>query len=489
MQRNSGISPRQSHSAWLFLRGISLVYGTAFLSLSVQARGLWGTEGIQPIAQFLSFAHSQMGPWAWLHLPGIFWANASDLMLVVAASAGVVAALLAFAGILVGPLLSICLILYLSFVTAGQDFMSFQWDSLLVETGFLALFVSPWRKTRSFALAQEPHPWVAWAMFFLLFKLMFLSGVVKLLSGDPAWRDLTSLTYHYWTQPIPNPLAPFLHALPAWLHKASTAIVLVIEIVVPFFIFVPRLRAVAALSFIGLSLLILASGNYAFFNWLTLILTLWLVPESYWQKMRSRLSKFPDLAFQSTNHSRWVTVAMIPILTLSIFWSVHWALPQAVYDFFRPATKWAQAFRISNSYGLFATMTKTRNEIVIEGSLDGEQWKEYEFRFKSGSLERRPPFVAPHQPRLDWQMWFAALAPYQYSPWLGNLMARLLDGSPSALSLLAENPFPDEPPAFIRLKVYKYEFASPATIATTGHWWHRQLLGDFSPTYRRELKK
>lgn len=210
-------------SGWIFARALAAIYLIAFLSLAGQARGLWGEQGISPANSYLKAVDQQVGREGLWRLPSVFWLSAGDGALVGAALLGAVAAAAAFAGIAQGWMFFLCWILYLSFVSVGQEFLSFQWDILLIETGFLALFAVPWLTVFGWSVAPEAPHLVRWAFYLLLFKLMFLSGVVKLASGDPSWRDLSAMTYHFWTQPLPNPLSPFMHALPAWCLKLATA--------------------------------------------------------------------------------------------------------------------------------------------------------------------------------------------------------------------------------------------------------------------------
>lgn len=477
------MGPTYAYSSWLFTRAISLVYLIAFLSLMVQAKGLWGSRGVLPIAQYMKAVEQSVDNSRYWKAPGIFWLSSSNDMIVGVTITGAVAATLALIGFAQGWSLLLCFAMYLSLCSFGQDFMSFQWDALLLELGFLVLFLVPWNFDFSLARAVEPH-WVVRGMFYVvLFKLMFLSGFVKLWSGDESWRDLSALSFHYWTQPLPNPLSPFMHALPSWLHQASTAITFVIELIVPFFIFWPRARVWVAAAFAGLSLLILLTGNFAFFNWLTLALCLWLVPDRFWEVALSRMPFELTPVTASMFPHPITSVVMGALFLLSVFWCVRFWLPDFVIETVSPVINYAQSFHISNPYGLFAVMTKSRPEIVIEGSIDGKEWKEYAFKFKPGPLDRMPPIIAPYQPRLDWQMWFAALSPIDSSPWIKNLMFQLLQNSPDVTGLLETNPFEVLGPKFIRAKLYSYEFTTPEEITESGTWWKRTPMGDYSPVF------
>lgn len=459
-------------SAWFFTRALALVYLIAFVSLATQARGLWGRAGVLPIEAYLDEVRAQTPPARYVQMPSVFWLGASDAVLVGATLLGAAAAVAAFVGVAPGWTLLVCYALYLSFATTGQEFLSFQWDTLLLEVGFLALFAVPWNVGWQPWLAVEPHALVRFGFYLVLFKLMFLSGVVKLMSGDPAWRDLSALSYHYWTQPLPNPLSPFFHALPGWFHRVSTAGTFVIELGLPFLIFWPRARVIAFVGFTALSLFIFVSGNYTFFNLLTIALAVWLVPDSWW-------SRLPLALEEGAAPLNPVAALVVGVLIVSsVFWCVRFVLPDAVTRVLMPILRYGQAFHVTSPYGLFATMTKTRPEIVIEGSRDGETWTEYEFRYKPGRVDRAPPVIAPLQPRLDWQMWFAALGSYRDNPWLMNLLARLFEGTPEVQGFFVENPFPNEPPRFLRARLYEYEFGDDS-------WWNRRLVGEYTPTYRR----
>lgn len=474
-------------ASWIFLRGISIVYLIAFATLLNQALGLWGSQGILPASQFLSAVQSALGAKGYWYVPTVFWFKSSDAALLAVLWLGILASLLALLGVAQGWMLAACFVFYLSYVAVGEDFLSFQWDALLLEVGFLALFMAPWNFRIAPFEAFEPHWLVRWTLWMVLFKLMFSSGLVKLLSGDPTWRNFTALTYHYWTQPIPNALAPFIHALPEWVHRVSTAIMFVIELGLPFLIFIPRLRLVAAAGFAFLMVLILITGNYAFFNWLTLVMIVLLLPDAYWAKLLDYLPwKLEVIAVASPQWMIWPLAAvMSTLMLLSVFWCVRWWLPDFVHNVFSPVVRVTATLRLSSSYGLFANMTKSRPEIVIEGSDDGEQWREYEFSYKAGNINARPPLIAPYQPRLDWQMWFAALGSFQDTRWLRNLMVRLMENSSDVTGLLQRNPFPNHPPKYLRAQLYMYEFTRPGQILKNGVWWERKHLTQFSPTLER----
>lgn len=480
-QQNLDVEQTFAYPTWLFTRALCLIYLVAFLSLMTEGKGLWGANGVLPIRDYMKAMDQTEDPARHWKAPAIFWLSTSDDMIKGVAITGAVAAIAAFVGFAQGWCLLLCFGMYLSLASFGQQFMAFQWDSLLLEVGFLILFVVPWNLEFTMLRAVEPH-WVIRGMFgVVLFKLMFLSGVSKLASGDESWRDLTALTYHFWTQPLPNPLSLFFHSLPEFVHRINAVIMFGIELIVPFFIFWPRARAWAGLAFILLSASILLTGNFAFFNWLTIALCFWIIPDSFWEKP-FRLMPFKlELVTAPMFPHPFFTVTMGCLALLSLVWCVRFMIPDFLFETMRPVLQYAQAFRISSPYGLFATMTKQRHEIVLEGSLDGSSWKEYEFKFKPGNVYRMPPVLAPFHARLDWQMWFAALGTLNDSPWLQTFMKRLLENRAEVTELLETNPFPDTPPKFLRAKLYNYEFTSPEEALNNDIWWKRTPIGDYSP--------
>jgi|AGTN01.1.fsa_nt_gi Protein of unknown function (DUF1222). len=502
---------------WLFLRLVALSYLSGFLSLSVQMHGLYGADGILPIALLLRGAGSQPLVQNMLNAPTIFWLDTSDASISAVPLIGAITSTLACLGIFTGPNLLVSWFLYLSVITVGQDFMSFQWDILLNETGFLALFLCSWRpfcrvwnkqaqrwKLPAWTVDRDsPSLFVLWLYRFLLFKLMFGSGLVKLKSEDPTWWDLTAMTYHYETQPLPTPLGYFAHHLPHWLLMCSTVGVFFIELVVPFAVFAPRkIRIFAAGFLIILQVLILLTGNYCFFNWLTIALCLLLIDdralkhagEKFLPKqLSSRLNSCMEYAFDfgkellprtAGNTIRWRQFLVIPVLCSVLLLSTGSLCGQLVGDFPSPLEElvWlVHPWRLAGSYGLFAVMTTSRPEIVVEGSLDGVEWKEYVFKYKPGPLNRPPPVVAPHQPRLDWQMWFAALSEGPHDQWFFRLAQKLLEGSTSVSELLEYNPFEGTPPKYIRAQLYDYHFTSIGQLFQSGQWWTRKFKRDFLP--------
>ena len=485
-----------------FLRVLGAIYLIAFVSLWVQVDGLIGSNGISPVNQFFSAARGQVGTDAYGLLPTLCWFNSSDAFLHFLCGSGALCSLLLIFGIAPALLLVGLFVLYLSLIIAGQDFFSFQWDVLLLETGFLSIFFAPWQLWPGGLLLwprsrRLPTPRVSRVGLFLLklllFKLMLMSGVVKLTSGDDSWWNLTALDYHYWSQPLPTVFGWWADKSPEWFKHFSVAFCLVVEIIVPFFIWAPRrLRLIAAGLLIFLQLAIAITGNYCFFNLLTIALCLLLIDDAVvcpdCRAVRNQSVGAPG--GRAIPQRLCVYVGMFVItLTLAVN---AWLIFSAFKPLSRPPLALAslynrlEAFHIVNGYGLFRVMTKDRGEIILEGSSEGIDWLPYEFKWKPGDLKRAPGWCAPHQPRLDWQMWFAALGTPRENPWLIALIYRLLQGSHQVNDLLANNPFPDKPPRYIRATFYRYRFTTVDEFRHTGAWWKRQELREYLPTLSLE---
>lgn len=439
-------------SRQLFLRLLGVVYFIAFFSLATQIIGLVGENGILPAVAV--------------------WPSASDSVLLILSWGGAALSILAILDIWTAPILTALWLFYLLLFYLGQAFLSFQWDILLLEVGFLAVF-----------LAVNYSILTLWAYRLLLFKFIFSSGMVKLLSGDSAWRDLTALNYHYWSQPLPTLLAWYTHQLPEWFQKFSVGAMFFIQLVVPFFIFAPRrLRLLAGSLIIFLEILIGLTGNYNFFGLLTISMCLLFFDDQFVANLwKATFHNIQKATFQKICGSWQVLCHSIValLITFNIIRLTELATSKYWLNLSLP---------IVNHYGLFAVMTKTRPEIIIEGSNDGINWQEYEFKYKAGDVGKILPWVQPHQPRLDWQMWFAALLAERslaagggpvYDQWFINFVEKLLQGSPEVLTLLEKNSFPEKPPKYIRALLYDYKFSKE-------NWWERKLIGLYLPAISLE---
>ncbi len=461
---------------YVFLRLFGLIYLSAFVSFGIQAQGLIGSDGILPLAEMVHAIAGGVGPERFYLMPMVFWCNASDAAIQAVCWTGAGLSLLLVFNLL--PRLSLLLlyILYLSLLYAGQTFMSYQWDTFLLEAGFLALLLS-FRTTPGI-----------WLLRWLLFRFMFMSGAVKLLSGDPNWWNLTALSYHFLTQPLPTPLAWYAAHLSPTTLSIATGSTFVVELLLPFLIFCPRrLRFLAACGILLLQSCILITGNYNWFNLQTMLLCLPLFDDAALEKLLPRrlIRRLPAASGQESPR-RAVTVIVGALALLIVFCSLiemdlrFDGSPPAVA---RAIQRSIEPMHIVSGYGLFAVMTTSRHEIVVEGSSDGVEWREYAFRYKPGDVARRPPWNIPHQPRLDWQMWFAALEDPRDLNWFPRFLQGLLENRPAVTALLASNPFPSQPPLYIRAQYYDYTYTDRDQKAQ-GLWWQRRLLGSYFPVSR-----
>ena len=490
--------PTHVLAQWIFLRGLGLVYLVAFLSLWTQISGLIGHHGILPVDRLMAGVRQQcdlhgIGWDRYRMLPTLCWLDSSDGFLGLQCAAGAVLAGALIVDLAPVPCLALLWLLYLSLATVGREFLGFQWDSLLLETGFLAIFLAPVRLWPWRPAATRPSRTAVWLLRLLLFKLMLSSGCVKLSSGDPTWRHLIALSFHYQTQPLPTLLAWYANQWPLWFHKACSVFMFAVELLVPFLIFAPRrLRFLGGYLLISLQILILVTGNYAFFNLLTLTLCLLLFDDSALRAvLPTALSQRLSHAHASLKRPRWhrattwtAAVLVVPLTLAQI--NLGMGAPLTVPRALELVDAWLLPLRTLNGYGLFAVMTTERKEIVVEGSDDGVTWLPYQFKYKPGDVNRRPTFVAPHQPRLDWQMWFAALGSRRDHRWFTAFCVRLLQGRPEVLALLRDNPFHDHAPKFVRAELYHYDFTETAERRASGAWWRHERVGEYMPAISLE---
>lgn len=462
-------APRYDNVQWWFLRGLGLIYIFAFVSAGVQITGLAGASGLLPIEQFLDRMQGYYGTLAWYHAPTVFWLNSSDWMLQAVCAAGTGAGLLALINRLTTPALIVAFVLYLSVTYAGQSFFLFQWDLLLLETGFLAIFLGYWpTMTR-------------WLYRWLIFRYMFMAGIAKLTSGDPTWHGLSALEYHFETQPLPTPLAWYAHHLPDTLLMLLTAFTLILEIALIFLIIAPRrLRILLGWLILLFQAGILLTGNYNFFNLLTMLLALWLFDDAALARVtgsaRSLLARPGKSSISGGIFCVLFSIMIVlPGLDHMARRALHDTMPigHQIDNFIKP-------FHIVNHYGLFANMTTRRPEIIIEGSMDKQTWRSYDFKYKPGDPDDAPGWNLPHQPRLDWQMWFAALGQPARHPWFETLLVRLLQNESEVTRLLADNPFAEQGPRYIRARLYRYRFSEPSA-GDKERWWQRRPSGLYYP--------
>jgi predicted DCC family thiol-disulfide oxidoreductase YuxK len=517
-------------SGFLFTRLVGLIFMIAFLSFWTQASGLVGDHGVYPLKDYYAFLNSHLQdpgvPSRFWISPTLLWLEPNEHGVNLLLLAGTCCAFLAMAGLLPAWSLLGCVVTYGSLRNGVPVFLNFQWDALLVESGFVALLMAPWGWwQRPWALREPPRAgrWLSW---WLLFKLMFLSGLVKIITNDNGpgplhpgwfreamawvtgvpigqntWLDGTALQFHYFTQPIPGPTSWWFAHLPPWFQAWSLWATMFIELVVPFFFFAPRrARHAAGLLQIALQVALLAGGNYGFFNLLTLVLCVPLFDDAWWpERVQTFLQKSNAppaarwaVAGQAVRNAVVLFAFLLGLIQIGEAWQnrsgYEAPAPGPVAQLAHEFSLRAQQLGLVNSYGLFRVMTTERPEIIIEGSDDGVNWKPYEFYYKPGDVTRPPSFTTPNMPRLDWQMWFAALDVYyshQAPEWLGNLLVQLRHENPAVLGLIEKNPFPTAAPEFIRLRLYLYTFAPPDAHERDGVWWTRTLQPEFDTVIDR----
>ena len=456
---------------FLFQRSLGVIYLVGFLIIWNQFIPLCGAHGITPTRLFLK----RVEFW---DAPSLFWWKSSDSVLKAAAAGGLVLSALAVAGLTdafsswISALSWFVLwVLYSSFVNVGGTFYGFGWEIMLGEVGFLAIFLGSMRST--------PSVITMWLLRWVLFRLMFGAGLIK-IRGDECWRDLTCMKYHYETQPLPGPLSWYFHYFPMGVHKFEVLFTHFVELIVPFFYFGTRpFRQTAGAITILFQLTLIASGNLSWLNCITIVVAIACFDDSAFTWLAPVL---PNFALAPA------TVAAIPMFAIYAFTAVVGLLSiQPVMNLLssRQAMNLSfDPFHLVNTYGAFGSITRERNEIILEGTRDAvitpeTKWVEYAFKGKPGDPARRPPQVTPYHYKLDWQMWFAAMSDYTYHPWILNLVAKLLAGDPATLSLIGPNPFPDGPPRYIRAELYEYKYTKPG--ARGGKWWDRKRLGPYLP--------
>jgi hypothetical protein len=474
------------NSYWLtrfvILRLIGFVYAVAFLVAANQLIPLVGEHGLTPARDFLTVVQTQLASRSvgMLRLPTLFWFGISDNALLIFSWVGFALSLVVLGGYANAILLAVLWAMYMSIVHIGQIWYGYGWEIQLLETGFLSIFLCPLLDGRPFPKCRPPIL-VIWLFRWLGFRIMIGAGLIK-LRGEPCWRDLTCLYYHYETQPIPSPISRYLHFAPHWLLKLETAWNHFVELVVPWFSFGPRAaRHIAGVLLVTFQIFLIVSGNLSFLNYLTIVPFLACFDDTLLRHfLPGAIVRRAERAAQDSQPSR-INNAVAIVLSVMVVWlSIPTVLNlvsgrQLMNYSFDPLD-------LVNTYGAFGTVGRERDEIILEGTEDtlitgDTKWKEYEFKAKPGDPNRRPPFVAPYQPRIDWQIWFAAMASPGDYPWTFHFVWKLLHNDVGTLSLLANNPFPDTPPHYIRARLYRYRFAPIGEKA----WWKREAVGEWLP--------
>ncbi len=458
------------YSRFLFERGLALIYLIAFIAVVNQFIPLLGERGLLPVPRFIATVPFRLSP-------SLFYLRATDGVFRAAGWLGVLLSLAALVGLVhhrsavaAGLVWGLLWLLYLSFVNVGQTFYGFGWESLLLEAGFFTIFAG--------AGNIAPSTLLNWIYRWTLFRLMFGAGLIK-LRGDACWLNLTCLDYFYETQPIPNALSWYFHWLPRPVLHGGVVFNHVVELIVPFGYFLPQpFAGIAGLITIVFQLTLIIGGNLSWLNWLTIVLAFATLDNRFLSWLPVSLPT--PVAPAPFPHRAAIYVLALLVGVLSIPPTINMLSPNQVMN-----TSF-NSLHVVNTYGAFGSITRERDEIVIEGTSadtvdEHTVWREYEFKGKPGDPARRPAQVAPYHLRLDWLMWFAAMGSAQDEPWFSELIVKLLQGQPDVIGLLAGNPFPDRPPRFIRARMYRYTFTTAAERKATGRWWKRELLSEYFP--------
>jgi hypothetical protein len=490
---------------WIFLRALGLIYFSAFFALIFQVRGLIGSQGILPATEYLRSAGS-LGAMRFWYIPSLLWINSSDRTLMTICWLGLFSSLILVINIWPRAMLFICFVCFLSFVSAAQDFSGYQSDGMLLEAGFLSLFLAPSGLFPGWGTKYPPPRAAVFLLLWEWFRIYFESGLVKLESGDPTWRNFTAMYEYYQNGPLPTWIGWYLQHLPNWFHIATAASTLFMELVLVWMVFLGRRWRIVCFFIVTIwQIGVIATANYAFLNYLVLVLAFLLLDDSFLHRLvpqRYRTGLKPTLA-RATDEEPPLTeteeaevstegrppapvrLALSAAMLTVIFYCTALPLVQMLWRA-APLPTWPVAslepFRIANAYGLFAVMTPHRYEIEFQGSNDGEHWIAYPFRYKPQSLNERPRIYAPYQPRFDWNLWFASLGSWQQNAMVPKTEEFLLENDPDVLVLFAGNPFPDAPPHLVRAVLWQYWFSTMQEKRTSGVWWRRQLIGPYAPT-------
>ncbi len=502
---------------WIFLRALGLIYFSAFYSLVFQIRGLIGSDGILPSNEFLAAVAHQFGPGRFWFAPTLLWISTGPHMLTAICWVGMIASLLLAINFWPRAMLLICFVCFLSFVSAAQDFSGYQSDGMLLEAGFLSLFLAPPGIWPGLGRSHPPSR----ASYFLLqwewFRIYFESGMVKLASGDPQWRNFTAMDEYYQNGPLPTWIGWYVQHLPHSVHAFATGATLVLELGLVFMLFLPRRwRIVCFFIVTAWQVPVILTANYTFLNYLVLLLGFLLLDDRFllrimpqrWSQLVSPQPSTPPIQLAQDSdaltpaesslesqpgsvsprrppHSLHAfKVALTSVMLIWIFYATTvqmiWILVPRLPLPTSPVAA-LDPFRIANRYGLFAVMTRGRYEIEFQGSNDGQTWVAYPFRYKPQDPSKRPGIYAPYQPRFEWNLWFASLGSWRDNLIVPSAEERLLVGAPDVLALFAENPFPDAPPKQVRAVLWRYWFTTLAEKRATGMWWNRQLIGLYAP--------
>ena len=464
---------------WLWLRALALIFFSAFFSLAFQIHGLIGERGILPAGLYLDQLGA-LGPFRrFWYAPTLFWIGSGDTALTIAVAAGLIASVLLLLNVWPRLTTGLCTLLFLSCIASLQEFSSYQSDGMLLEAGLLSIFFAPGGIRPGLGLSSAPSRFSLFMLQWEWFRIYFESGLVKILSGDPHWRNLTAMDDYYQNGPLPSWLGWYVQQLPHWYHAGTVIFTFVAELFLVWALFLPRrFRLFAFVVLSALQIGIISTANYAFLNYLVLALGILLLDDELLHRFRFRA--LTPTSTPETSRSRAYRRIETGILGVLFYTTIVAFLFGQSSSIVALPDRLLGPFRVANAYGLFAVMTEARYEIEFQGSNDGKTWVAYPFRYKPQDVRERPGFYAPYQPRFDWNLWFASLGSWRAAPWVVLTEERLLEGSPSVLSLFRADPFHGKPPSMVRTVISQYWFTDLDTKRRTGEWWRRQEIGPFT---------
>jgi hypothetical protein len=491
---------------WLFLRAFGLIYFSAFFSLVFQVRGLIGPNGILPANEYLSAVTNSIGFARFWYAPTLLWFSTSNDSIMAICWLGLLAAVLVTLNIFPRGMLLLCFVCFLSFVSAASDFSGYQSDGMLLEAGFLSLFLAPSGFRPGLGASSPPIRASISLLLWEWFRIYFESGISKMASGDPQWRHFTAMDEYYQNGPLPTWVGWYVQHLPHGFHAATAFATLALELVLVWMVFLPRrVRILCFFIVTPWQIGVILTANYTFLNYLVLILAIFLLDDGFlarflsptWRARFLEHIKQVAVAAQHqtpteptwqdalAHHLALLKMALTAVTFAWLFYSstvlLLWMIWPGVPFPSSPIAA-LQPFRVADRYGLFAVMTRGRYEIEFQGSSDGQSWLTYTFRFKPQNLYEPPRIYAPYQPRFDWNLWFASLGPWRSNPIVPRTEERLLEGRAGVLALFASNPFQQTPPKQVRAVLWQYWFTSLEEKRKEGLWWRRQLLGNYAPT-------
>jgi lipase maturation factor 1 len=518
-------------SRWIFLRALGAIYFCAFFSLGFQILGLIGPQGILPASEYLKSVAEQVGHARYWYVPSVLWFSSGSHMLTGLCWVGMAAALLLVLNLWPRGMLAICFVCFLSFVSAAGDFSGYQSDGMLLEAGFLSVFLAPGGFRSGFGETQPPVRAALYLLLWEWFRIYFESGVAKIAGGDPQWRNFTAMDDYYQNGPLPTWIGWYVQHFPHWFHATTAFFTLALELVLIWSAFLPRPFRIALFFVVTpWQIGIILTANYTFLNYLVLIFAFLLLedhflmrffPAKWKQPLLARSivpptetpsrpadqlsilappSSSPTQEAPSTNDTPhdlrrniqlWLAPLRVSVTAVLLVWIFYATTVQMIW-MITPAplptspVALLDPFRIANRYGLFAVMTRGRYEIEFQGSNNGQTWTAYPFRHKPQELDKPPRIYAPYQPRLDWNLWFASLGEWRDNPMVLRTERRLLSNDPDVLTLFAANPFPQEPPHQVRAVLWQYWFTSMAEKREHGLWWRRESLGLYAPVIQLE---